>query len=161
MLLCIDVAIFFIDDQITPENMHSPLLSINNTDKSSEKENTDDKLTEVSSVKNTAFMKSSAFAKFKSYNAVSGKLYSEPIKTPKGEIFENNKIEEKPEKNYTRNKIIFSGKLSNFNMLQSPNIVKHVAFYSDLLDGLKSNCDAQNRVFNYRDFKKLKEKQSQ
>jgi hypothetical protein len=44
--------------------------------------------------------------------------------------------------------------------LQTPKVVKRVAFSSALADGLKSNSDAQNRVFNYKDFKKLKEKQN-
>jgi hypothetical protein len=142
---------FFIDDKITPENMHSPLPNIHNNKQDTPLETntttTDEKPREP------AVLKSSAFAKLKSYNTVSGKLNIDNSKKPS----EGNKAESE-EKKYTHNKIIYSGKISNFKLLQTPKVVKRVAFSSDLLDGLKSNSDTQNRVFNYRDFKKLKEK---
>ena len=140
---------FFIDDKITPENMHSPLLNKPDTPPETNTTTTDVKPREP------AVLKSSAFAKLKSYNTVSAKFNTDNSKKPS----EGNK-EESEEKKYTRNKIIYSGKISNFKLLQTQKVVKRVAFSSDLLDGLKSNSDAQNRVFNYRDFKKLKEKQA-
>jgi hypothetical protein len=139
---------FFIDDKITPENMHSPLLNKSDTPPETNTTTTDVKPREP------AVLKSSAFAKLKSYNTVSGKLNTDNSKKPS----EGNKAESE-EKKYTRNKIIYAGKISNFKLLQTQKMVKRVAFSSDLLDGLKSNSDSQNRVFNYRDFKKLKEKQ--
>jgi hypothetical protein len=147
---------FFIDDKITPENMHSPLLTIHNKPDTPPPplETTTMTITDTKP-REPAVLKSSAFAKLKSYNTVSGKLNTDNSNKPP----EGNKSESE-EKKYTRNKIIYSGKISNFTLLQTPKVVKRVAFSSDLLDGLKSNSDAQNRVFNYRDFKKLKEKQS-
>lgn len=149
---------FFIDDKITPENMHSPLLNKPDTPVEKDTTSTNVKPSE------TPALKSSAFAKLKSYNTVSGKLNTDNSKKQVGERSSKDdkkkESEEEEEKKYTRNKIIYSGKISNFNLLQTPKVVKRVAFSSGLLDGLKSNSDAQNRVFNYRDFKKLKEKQS-
>jgi hypothetical protein len=143
------------DDKITPENMHSPLLDIRNKqDTPPETANVDSTATDAKTG-DPPILKSSAFAKLKSYNTVSGKLNTDNSKKP----IEGNKAESE-EKKHTRNKIIYSGKISNFNLLQSPKVVKRVAFSSALADGLKSNSDAQNHVFNYRDFKKLKEKQS-
>ena len=119
---------FFIDDEIMPENMISPLLSIltkpekhdnsektiRTTDRSSSsvgfREISADGLSsndnESTNLQSNPVLKSSAFAKLKSYNTVSEKLISvdKPI--------ENRTT--KPEKNYIRNKIIYSGKISNF-----------------------------------------------
>ena len=145
---------FFIDDKITPENMHSPLPNIHNNKPDTHPE-TNTTVNDDTKPREPPVLKSSAFAKLKSYNTVSGKLNIDNSKKPS----EGNKAESE-EKKYTRNKIIYSGKISNFKLLQTPKVVKRVAFSSDLLDGLKSNSDAQNRVFNYRDFKKLKEKQT-
>lgn len=142
---------FFIDDKITPENMHSPLLTIHNKQDTPLETNT---TATDAKPREPAVLKSSSFAKLKSYNTVSGKLNTDNSK----KTTEGNKAESE-EKKYTRNKIIYSGKISNFKLLQTPKVVKHTAFSSDLLDGLKTNSDAQNRVFNYRDFKKLKKKQ--
>ena len=142
---------FFIDDEIMPENMISPLLSIlNKPEKSDNSEKT-----EQTNSQSNPVLKSSAFAKLKSYNTVSGKLASSDKPT------ENDTP--KPEKNYTRNKIIYSGKISNFYFLQKYTLkTKHVAFSSELLDGLKSNSDMQKQVFSYKDFKRIKEiKESQ
>ena len=153
---------FFIDDKITPENMHSPLLDIHNKPDTPPETDTITSATDVKPSE-TPVLKSSAFAKLKSYNTVSGKLN---IDNSKKQVVERSskddekKESESEEKIYTRNKIIYSGKISNFKLLQTPKLVKRVAFSSALVDGLKSNSDAQNRVFNYRDFKKLKEKQS-
>lgn len=150
---------FFIDDKITPETMHSPLLDIHN--KPDTPPETDTTTTDVKPSETPA-LKSSAFAKLKSYNTVSGKLNTDNSKKQGAERSSKNdeKTESEEEKKYTRNKIIYSGKISNFNLLQTPKVVKRVAFSSALADGLKSNSDAQTHVFNYRDFKKLKEKQS-
>ena len=147
---------FFIDDKITPENMHSPLLDIRNKHDTptAETDNVDSTATNAKTG-DPPVLKSSAFAKLKSYNTVSGKLNTDNSKKP----IEGNKADSE-EKKHTRNKIIYSGKISNFNLLQTPKVVKRVAFSSALADGLKSNSDAQNRVFNYKDFKKLKEKQN-
>jgi hypothetical protein len=152
---------FFIDDKITPENMHSPLLDIHNKpDTPPETDNVESSATDAKNDE-TPLLKSSAFAKLKSYNTVSGKLNTDNSKKPVGErSSKDDEKKESEEKKYTRNKIIYSGKISNFNVLQTPKVVKRVAFSSALVDGLKSNSDTQNRVFNYRDFKKLKEKQS-
>jgi len=138
---------FFIDDQVLPKDKHSPLLNINST---SGQVSTD---TSIAKPSEKPALKSSAFAKLKNYNTVSGKVSSSNLQTDKTDS-------DKPdEQNYTRNKIIHSGKISNFTFLQTTKLVKQVAFSSDLLDGLKSNSDAQRQVFSYKDFKKLKEKQ--
>lgn len=134
---------FFIDNQITPENAHSPLLN------EREKTNQSEQDTSITKSGEKSALKSSAFAKLKNYNTVSGKLSQNTEK----ETSKSN------ENKYTRNKIIHVGKISNFSFLQKPKVTKHVGFSSDLLDGLKANSDAQNRVFSYKDFKKLKNKQ--
>jgi len=139
---------FFIDDQLTPENKHSPLLDIINKPDSEAADTSAEKPKEA-----PLALKSSAFAKLKNYNTVSGKLIDANNK------MDNKETEKTNEKKYARNKIIHSGKISNFTLLQTPKVNKRVAFSSALLDGLKSNSDAQNRIFNYRDFKKLKDKQ--
>lgn len=162
---------FFIDDENVPENMISPLLSIlNKPEKMDNSENTmrtsdrrrsvgfrglsgDGLSSNDNEPINSPFnpvLKSSAFAKLKSYNTVSGKLAStdKPI--------ENDTT--KPEKNYIRNKIIYSGKISNFYFLQKYTLkYKNVAFASELLDGLKSTGNVQRQVFSYKDFKRIKE----
>ena len=143
---------FFLDDQITPENKHSPLLNISSKSEPSTETTTNDESITKTSEKPPA-LKSSAFAKLKNYNTVSGKLISLNSQTDKNES-------DKPdERKYTRNKIIYYGKISNFNFLQKTKVVKHVAFSSDLLDGLKSNNEVQRQDFSYKDFKKLKDKQ--
>ena len=141
---------FFIDNQLTPEHKHSPLLDIAN------KKDAPASDLPVEKPKETPALKSTAFAKLKHYNTVSGKLIST---NDQSDQLDKKEPEKSDEKKYTRNKIIHSGKISNFNFLQKPKVVKHVAFSSDLLDGLKANSDVQNQVFSYKDFKKLKEKQ--
>lgn len=142
---------FFIDDQVTPKNKPSPLLNISRKPESDASTTaTDNSITKP--IEKPA-LKSSAFAKLKNYNTVSVKISSPNTKIDQKE---SNKSEEK---NYTRNKIIYSGKISNYSFLQNTKVVKHVAFSSDLLDGLKSNSDVQRQVFSYKDFKKLKDKQ--
>ena len=137
---------FFIDNQITPKDKHSPLL-----DNKPEQATAD---TSIAKPNEKPLLKSLAFAKLKNYNTVSGKLSSSNNQP-------DQKESDKPDENkYTRNKIIYSGKISNFTFLQKPKVVKHMTFSSDLLDGLKSNSDAQRHVFSYKDFKKLKDKQS-
>jgi hypothetical protein len=143
---------FFLDDQITPENKHSSLLNISSKPEPSTETTTNNESITKSGEK-PPILKSSAFAKLKNYNTVSGKLSSPNPQTDKNESDKND------EKNYTRNKIIYYGKISNFNFLQKTKVVKHVAFSSDLLDGLKSNSEVQRQVFSYKDFKKLKDKQ--
>ncbi len=143
---------FFLDDQITPENKHSSLLNISSKPEPSTETTTNNESI-TKSGENPPILKSSAFAKLKNYNTVSGKLSSPNPQTDKNESEKND------EKNYTRNKIIYYGKISNFNFLQKTKVVKHVAFSSDLLDGLKSNSEVQRQVFSYKDFKKLKDKQ--
>jgi len=143
---------FFIDNQLTPENKHSPLLAINTKPEEPSRDTPAEKPTEK-----TPALKSSAFAKLKNYNTISGKLNT-PNKIDQSEKNDNEKTDEKK---YIRNKIIYSGKISNFSLLQTPKVVKHVAFSSDLLDGLKANSEVQNRVFSYKDFKKLKDKQTE
>jgi hypothetical protein len=136
---------FFIDNQLTPENKHSPLLDINTRPEEPSRD--------IPSEKPKETLKSSAFAKLKNYNTISGKLTN-------ANKNDENESEKTDEKKYMRNKIIHSGKISNFSLLQTPKVVKHVAFSSDLLDGLKANSEVQNRVFSYKDFKKLKDKQT-
>jgi hypothetical protein len=137
---------FFIDNQLTPENKDSPLLDITTKPEKSDQD---------TPIEKTPALKSTAFAKLKHYNTVSGKL-TNPNQPEQTEKKENDKS---TDKKYTRNKIIHSGKISNFAFLQKPKVVKHVGFSSDLLDGLKANSEVQNQVFSYKDFKKLKDKQ--
>ena len=59
---------------------------------------------------------------------------------------------------YSRNKIIFSGKICNFNLLQNPHKpCKYIDVSSSLTNDLMQNSSAQSQVFSYRDFKKMRQ----
>jgi hypothetical protein len=147
---------FFMDNQITPDNMHSPLLDIADTsDNSTPNE-------PVGSCKEPA-IKSSAFAKLKNYSTISAKATGQDSiggrrKTGDELVSNANESVRKTteEKKHTRNKIIYSGKICNFNLLQKPNVIKPLDVASDLLDGIKENSNVQSQVFSYKDFKRMK-----
>ena len=59
---------------------------------------------------------------------------------------------------YSRNKVIYSGKICNFHLLQKPP-TKRVKFASTLADDLQKNSSVQSQVFSYKDFKKMQQLQ--
>jgi hypothetical protein len=128
---------FFLDDQITPENHPSPLLP--KSDKSAAEPQ--------SKPSNVLTNNSKAFAKLKNYHSVSAKTQSSnPDK-------ENNTKEKK----YTRNKVIYAGKIANATLLQKPNVKRSKPIFSSpLLDELDANSAVQKQTFSYKDFKQLK-----
>ena len=133
---------FFLDDQITPENHPSPLL--HKSDKSPTDQSTKNPTKQADLQKSN----SKVFAKLKNYHNVSTKTQS--VK-PDAENTTN-------EKKYTRNKVIYSGKIANATLLQKPTTKNsRLIFSSPLLDGLSDNSSVQKQVFNYKDFKRLKE----
>jgi hypothetical protein len=143
---------FFLDDQITPEGKSSVLLGLDNKPEREEaKENTNENTNDNKPKENIP--KSSAFAKLKNYNTVSIKsaLHS-------NETTANN--DTTTTKKYSRNKVIYSGKLSNFNILQPIPKKRHVPFSSTITDNVEMNADAQKHVFTYKDFKRMKQDSS-
>ena len=145
---------FFLDDQITPEGKSSPLLSLDNKPERAEAtENTNENTKE--NTKNNKpkenIPKSSAFAKLKNYNTVSIKsaLHSNETNVKNDTTTTTKK--------YSRNKVIYSGKLSNFNILQPMPKKRHVPFPSTITDNVEANADAQKQVFTYKDFKRMKQ----
>jgi hypothetical protein len=137
---------FFIDDQITPENHPSPLLP------NSTKLPIEPVSTPKEPVTNNS--NSKAFAKLKNYNTASGKLNT--IKETPKNTEKNTEKNTTAEKQYTRNKIIYSGKMSNLFLLQKTKPSPKVTFSSHILDGLTDNANAQKNAFNYKDYKRLK-----
>jgi hypothetical protein len=140
---------FFIDNQFTPQDKQSVLNSVHSNQVLA-MENNSLKNADSVSVKTPA-LKSSSFVKLKNYNTISAKV------NPSSKLIVSDSEKQTNEKNYIRNKIIYSGKISNFDILQTPKIKKGstIVFSSNLLDGLKENSDAQKNVFSYRDFKKM------
>lgn len=150
----------FLDEFITP--VPSPLLKLLEDDKpeksiDNEKEKTSSK--EDRELKE--LLKRAPVAKFKNYNKASGKVES---KTNENDKKNGNKSKEEnekrePEKPKERNRFIYLGKITNFSFLQQ--IKKPTAIYfkdsSIIKSGLFANADVQKEVFNYRDFKSLKE----
>lgn len=137
---------FFMDDQFTLDHSPSPLFSVYNTTES------DTTISTTANKPSAPPIKSNAFAKLKNYNTVSAKLTKsadtadtadKPVETQK----------------YTRNKIIYSGKICNFHLLQKTP-TKRVKFASTLADELQKNSSVQSQVFTYKDFKKMQQLQA-
>ena len=120
---------FFMDDQVTPEDKPSPLLK-KSVIKSEE------------SVTKTDLPKSKAFAKLKNYNTSSSKNAKNPTK------------DQSEEKQYSRNKIIYAGKIANMFVLQKPKKSIKTSdnnFRSSLLDSIGGT---QKNIMSYKDYKK-------
>jgi len=143
---------FFTDNQFTLNNIPSPLYRVYNNNESINTESNNDNTNTKTTISNMPPVKSNAFAKLKNYNTVSAKLtktvdkivsYTDtPIETPK----------------YSRNKIIFAGKICNFKLLQNtPKPCKYLTGSSTLSNDLMQNSSAQSQVFSYRDFKKMRQ----
>jgi len=135
---------FFMDDQYTLHNIPSPLFSVHNTT------DTDTTVNSTVAKPSSQTIKSTAFAKLKNYNTVSAKLKPTDNTT-------NADTPAEPLK-YARNKVIYSGKICNFHLLQKPP-AKRVKFASALADNLHNNSSVQSQVFSYKDFKKMKQLQ--
>jgi len=134
---------FFLDGQITPEAHPSPLL------RKSDKSTADQSDKQSTKQPDIHMNNSKAFAKLKNYNTVSAKT------TQSAKPSAENTTKEKQ---YTRNKVIYSGKIANATLLQKPTIkTSRLIFSSPLLGGLSDNSSAQKQVFNYRDFKRMRE----
>lgn len=144
---------FFMDEQIIPESSPSPLLNLLQEDKK-EKEIVDkekDKDADILKQK----LKSAPFAKFKNYNKPAVKTDEKNKDTKNNEPGVENAPPEKPKE---RNRFINLGKTTNFNILQPIKKKKSVvSFSSKIADSLFDNTNVQKEVFNYRDFKKMKE----
>jgi hypothetical protein len=130
------------DNQYTLNNIPSPLFSVHNTT------DTDTTVTTTVAKPSSQQIKSTAFAKLKNYNTVSAKLTKPTANTD---------TPAEPPK-YSRNKIIYSGKICNFNLLQKLP-TKRVKFASTLADELDKNSLVQSQVFSYKDFKKMQQLQ--
>lgn len=144
---------FFVDEQITPESSPSALLNLLQEDKKEkeivekEKDKDDDVLKQK--------LKSAPFAKFKNYNKPAVKTDEKNKDTKNNEPAVENAPPEKPKE---RNRFINLGKTTNFNILQPIKKKKSVvSFSSKIADSLFENTNVQKEVFNYRDFKKMKE----
>lgn len=138
---------FFMDDQFTFNHLPSPLFTIYNTD-------TENIAKKNQNTPQNTPLKNNAFAKLKNYNTISSKV----MKLSDNIIPRNNDSPSNDSTNHTRNKIIYSGKIGNFNLLQKPsNPQKHIPFTSNLTEELTNNSSLQSQVFTYRDFKKMRE----
>ena len=148
---------FFLDEYITPEPSSiiklleddKPDTSKNNSEKDKGESKEDKEWKDM--------LKRAPVAKFKNYNKASGK-----VENKKKENNENEKSKEEkrePEKPKERNRFIYLGKVTNFSFLQKtakkPTI--HFSDSSLIKSGLFANSEVQKEVFNYRDFKRLKE----
>jgi len=158
---CLD---FFMDEEIRPADKPSPLLKLLEEDKKASndeikpdnetdaetKGNTDSKNNEKKTKIDT---KTAPFAKFKQYNKASTKVTENSQKSEKTTT--NN--DKQPEKQKEYNRFIYLGKIVNYDFLQKiPKkrpLVKMSHFFNDVFT---SNTLAQNEVFNYRNFKNLK-----
>jgi hypothetical protein len=141
---------FFMDEQVIPE---SPLLHLLQEDKK-EKEIVDkEKDKDADTLKQK--LKSAPFAKFKNYNKTSSKADEKKKDTKTAETTGETAPPEKPKE---RNRFINLGKTTNFNILQPMKKKKSVlSFSSKIADSLFENTNVQKEVFNYRDFKRMKE----
>jgi hypothetical protein len=156
----------FLDEFITKEP--SPLLKLLEDDKpeksiEKEKEKTSSK--EDRELKD--MLKRAPVAKFKNYNKASGKV--ESFKNGNNGNNDNDKKngdkpkeeneKREPEKPKERNRFIYLGKITNFSFLQKIKKPAAIHFKDSSLikSGLFANSDVQKEVFNYRDFKRLKE----
>ena len=148
--LCRD---FFMDDQVTPENAPSPLISIYCSVTKLEKDKTENKVDAL---------KDAPFAKFKNYNSHNGHNGHNSHSTNKNtkssdnikNVLEKNKLEHE----YNRNKFFSLGKIVNFQFLQ-PVSKKHYSlngFSSPVLDDLAEETVLQKQVLNYKDYKNSK-----
>jgi hypothetical protein len=152
------------DEEIRPADKPSPLLKLLEEDKKASndeikpdnetdaetKGNTDSKNNEKKTKIDT---KTAPFAKFKQYNKASTKVTENSQKSEKTTT--NN--DKQPEKQKEYNRFIYLGKIVNYDFLQKiPKkrpLVKMSHFFNDVFT---SNTLAQNEVFNYRNFKNLK-----
>ena len=145
---------FFMDDQFTLNNIPSPLYSVYNNNTPDNTNN--DTTIQKPAIPIAAPIKSNAFAKLKNYNTVSAKLTK-----PSDNIALSDTDKPENPSNYSRNKIIFAGKICNFNLLQkTPKLCKHAHVASSLTNDLMQNSSVQSQVFSYRDFKKLRQSSS-
>ena len=147
---------FFIDELIRPKNKPSPLLKLLEEDKKKSEEEKDDKDIdkEVDSITKT--IKNSPFAKFKSYNKISSKISGIKDLKENDNNTTNNESSSEPAKQKERNRFINLGKVTNFQMIQRPE-KKIKGFQSTTHSDLFENNSAQKNVFNYKDFKKMRE----
>lgn len=139
---------FFVDNKVTPVNLHSPLILEDQPEKK-----------ESNTRKND--FKDAPFAKLKNYNkmAPTGSS-SRNVSDGTGMSGEdgNGAADNIPEvkKEYNNNKFISLGKMSNFIFLQSSSNKKTSSingFASKLLDNLSGETKLQKDVMNYKDYK--------
>ena len=146
---------FFMDEQITPESSPSPLLHLLQEDKKEKETVEKDKGKDHDVLKQK--LKNAPFAKFKNYNKATAKT-DEKKDTKIADLLVENMPPEKPKE---RNRFINLGKTTNFNILQPIKKKKSVlSFTSKIAESLFENTNVQKEVFNYRDFKKIKQASS-
>jgi len=131
---------FFFDNEVTEDI--SPLYKIH------VEEEPKKGLSEDGDKKPKTGLEDAPFAKLKNYNKVSSK-------TKPKESEKKSPSEQKPVKEYTRNKFICLGKMVNFQILQKEKkTFKGNGFKSALLDGVSSESELQNTVLDYKEYKK-------
>jgi hypothetical protein len=130
---------FFVDNEITPEKAHSPLIELHYIEKKKSK-----KL----KTKDGALLDNSAFAKFKSYSKKTDKVISKND--------EKDTIESKLKtEDICKNRFLYMGKTRNISLIQ-PSIKpenKLNGFQSPYLNDLKGETNLQKNVLSYKDFK--------
>jgi hypothetical protein len=131
---------FLLDDETTPEDSPSSLISIHITDKSAK----------------TVPSDKTVFARFKKYGS------SQPTSSNKQKSV---KKDDEKKRIYNRNRFICLGKMANMQFLQQTNVNMNVnvnknkpksldGFTSTLLDNLAGETALQKQVMSYQDFKR-------
>ena len=133
---------FFVDNSITPENRHSPLIPLYYIEPS-KKKSTDNNKSTPNSADNAVF------AKFKNYSNQTDKKHP------------NKKTDTKTDTKTVvpdacNNRFIYMGKMYNIDFLQpvKKNTNTMNGFSSQHITDLQGETQLQQRVMNYQDFKR-------
>jgi hypothetical protein len=138
---------FFMDELITTPERISPLVKLHLIEEKKEKT---DNIMSIPDLR----AEDSPFIKLKHYNTATSKMKKE-------EKVDNEKNKKVELKEYSRNKFVSLGKMTNLKLLQKVPKKNHVNhFNSSLLDGLIKQTEVQEEVFNYKKYKELKQKQA-
>ena len=128
---------FFMDNEITPETSHSPLIQLQKTEEKREK----DEKKQDNPKKSISFANDAPFAKLRSYTK---KQASTTNDTGTDTL-------DKPE--YVRNKFVCLGKMVNFSFLQKKSINKNklIPEISQYVKDLEGEHQLQNRILKKND----------
>ena len=131
---------FFIDNEGIAKENESPLIQLYHREPTKQKEETS-----KNSIDNTG----GPFVKLKNYN--------KPVRNTD----KNQAKKKEKEVEYIRNKFIYLGKMVNYSFIKKEKRKLPLnGFKSNLLDGIVSESQLQQKVLNYKDFKKSMQKKN-